>query len=104
MGRRVDLYPPPPYRPEMAIINNFGIVEFDYGGKGIMTTRGLVKELLIAYLNSRRLNHVSIAEFRNTYKAQLPKVDIYRIVYGLGLNDPEFRIEKDEDTTYIVMG
>ena len=69
-----------------------------------MTTRGMVKELLIAYLNSRRLKYVSIAEFRGVYKAQLPKVDLYRVVYGLGLQDPMFRIEKDEDTTYVVMG
>jgi hypothetical protein len=69
-----------------------------------MTTRGLVKELLIAYLNSRRLKYVSISEFKKEYTTQLPKVDIYRIVYGLGLQDPMFRIEKDEDSTYVVMG
>jgi len=96
------MYPPPPYRPEMAIINNFGFVKFDYAGVTNMTTRGLVKELLIAYLNSKRLNHVSISEFKKEYRAQLPNVDIYRVVYGLGLNDSTFRIEKDEDTTYIV--
>jgi hypothetical protein len=59
--------------------------------------------LLIAYLNSRRLKYVSISEFKKEYTAQLPKVDLYRVVYGLGLQDPMFRIEKDENATYVVM-
>jgi hypothetical protein len=69
-----------------------------------MTTRNLIRELLVSHMNARGIKHVPIKEFTRKYKPQLPGVDIYRIVYGLGLNDPLLRIEKDEETTYVVMG
>ena len=68
-----------------------------------MTTRGMIRELLVAYMNSKRLSFVSISEFKKEYKDRVPKIDLYRIVYGLGLNDPRFEIVKDEETTYIRM-
>lgn len=70
-----------------------------------MNKRGLVKELLVSYLNTHKLHHVPIKDFVKEFKGRVPKgVDLYRNVYHIGLNDVGFRIEKDEESTYVVMG
>lgn len=67
-----------------------------------MNVRGTVKVLVAMYLNSKRLQHAPVKDVAKEINACMPDVDAYRIVYGLGLKDPRYTIEKDEDTTYIV--
>ena len=65
-----------------------------------MTTRQIVKAFLKVYFRGVDVKYVSIKEITKDMKWVR---DAYRIVYGLGLNDPEFAIEKDEESTYIRM-
>ena len=67
-----------------------------------MNVRGLVKELLVSYMNNKNVKYIPIKEFVNEFKGRVPKnVDLYRNVYHIGLNDVGFAIQKDEETTYI---
>ena len=66
-----------------------------------MSTRSLVKVLVAMYLNSKGLRYAPVRDVANVITQTGLKVDAYRIVYGLGLHDPGFAIEKDEENTYI---
>ena len=67
-----------------------------------MNVRGLVRELLVSYMNERNVRFVPIREFAGEYRNAVPKtVDLYRMAYHIGLNDEGFSIEKDEETTYV---
>ena len=64
-----------------------------------MQKRTLVRELLVSYLNTKHVQYVSIKEFAHQFV--IKGVDVYRLVYHIGLNDTGFAIERDEDTTYV---
>lgn len=66
-----------------------------------MQKRTLVRELLVAYMNEKRVQYIAIKDFTREFKNRLPGVDVYRLTYHIGLNDTGFAIEKDEDTTYV---
>ncbi len=66
-----------------------------------MTTRNLIRELVVSYLNTRHIKYAPIKEITREVKPHTKGIDVYRIIYGLGLNDPGFDIVKDEETTYI---
>ena len=68
-----------------------------------MNTRKMVKVLINMYLNTKRLQFAPVKDVAKEINACMEEVDGYRVVYGIGLNDPSYRIEKDEDTTYIRM-
>ena len=65
--------------------------------------RGLVRELLVTYMNTHNTNHVCISEFKKEFQPLLPKVDVYRSVYHIGSHDFGFRIENDGVDTFVVM-
>jgi len=66
-----------------------------------MNVRGTVKVLVMMYLNAKRLQHAPVKDVAKEINACVKGIDAYRVVYGLGLKDPAYSIEKDEDTTYI---
>lgn len=69
-----------------------------------MNKRNLVKELIVSYMNMRRIKFVSIKDFKKEYKDRIPKdIDIYWLTYNIGLNDKGFSIEKDGVDTFIRM-
>lgn len=68
-----------------------------------MSTRSLVKAQVVRYMRERRITFARVRDIKEAIKARVPDgVDVYRIVYGLGMSDPAFRIEKDESDTYVV--
>lgn len=68
-----------------------------------MSTRSLVKVLVAMYLNSKGLRYAPVRDVAKEINACVTGIDGYRVVYGLGLHDPGFAIEKDEENTYIRM-
>ena len=66
-----------------------------------MTARGIVKVLVAMYFNSMRVKYAPVKDVAKMVNATVGDVDAYRIVYGLGLKDPKYTIERDESTTYI---
>ena len=67
-----------------------------------MNVRGLVKELLVSYMNKRNVKFVEIKEFTKEYKGSVPKtVDLYRNTYHIGLHDEGFSIEHDGEHTFV---
>lgn len=68
-----------------------------------MSTRSLVKVLVAMYMNGRKIKYAPVKDVSKAITQTGLKIDAYRAVYGLGLNDKGFSIEKDEETTYIRM-
>ena len=67
-----------------------------------MNVRGLVTELVVSYMNLNQIRFVSIKDFTKEFKGKIPsKIDLYRTVYGIGLNSKGFTIEHDGDGTFI---
>jgi hypothetical protein len=69
-----------------------------------MSTRGLVKELLVSYLNTRKINSAPIKDITAYYKPHVKGVDLYRTLYHIASHDAGFRVENDGLSTWVVMG
>ena len=69
-----------------------------------MNVRGLVRELLVAYCNQKRIKTTPIREFVKEYKGRVPaNVDLYRTVYHIATHDEGFRVESDGDMAWVVV-
>lgn len=64
-----------------------------------MNVRGTIKQELENSMEN--VPYLPIKVVSKSIKQKYPLIDVYRIVYHIGLNDGGFAIEKDEETTYI---
>jgi hypothetical protein len=78
-------------------------MEFDYVRRCIMTTRSIVKALVEEYLSKRGVLYTTVKDVARALEGSVEGVDMYRMVYGIGLHDVGFTIERDEDDVYIRM-